>query len=58
MSETPRVGAFAIVPAAIKLDQWLLAVYASMFAFGFLTIASLSAIDLLEVITLRNLGKR
>jgi cellulose synthase/poly-beta-1,6-N-acetylglucosamine synthase-like glycosyltransferase len=52
------LGAFTIVPLAIKLDQWLLAAYASMFAFGFLTIAALSAIDLLEVITLRNLGRQ
>jgi cellulose synthase/poly-beta-1,6-N-acetylglucosamine synthase-like glycosyltransferase len=51
------LGAFAIVPVAIRLDQWLLAAYASMFALGFLTIASLSAMDLLEVITLRNLGR-
>ncbi len=51
------LGALAIVPVAIRLDQWLLAAYASMFALGFLTIASLSAVDLLEVITLRNLGR-
>ncbi len=51
------LGAFAIVPVAIRLDQWLLAVYASMFALGFLTIASLSAVDLLEVMTLRSLGR-
>ncbi len=52
------LGAFAIIPVAVKLDQWLLAVYASMFALGFLTIASLSAVDLLEVMTLRNLGRQ
>ena len=52
------LGAFAIVPLAVTMHQWLLAVYASMFALGFLTLASLSAIDLLEVLTLRNLGRR
>lgn len=52
------LGALAIVPLAIRLDQWLLAVYAGMFALGFLTIASLSVIDLLEVIAFRNLGRR
>ncbi len=52
------LGAFVIVPLAIRLDQWLLAVYASMFALGFLTIASLSAVDLFEVMTLRSLGRK
>jgi cellulose synthase/poly-beta-1,6-N-acetylglucosamine synthase-like glycosyltransferase len=51
-------GALAIVPAAALMEQWLLALYASMFALGFLTVASLSAIDALEVLALRNLGRR
>jgi hypothetical protein len=52
------LGALAIVPLAATLGQWLLAMYASMFALGFLVLASLSAIDLLEVLTFRNLGRR
>jgi len=32
--------------------------YAGMFALGFLVLASLSGIDLLEVLTFRNLGRR
>jgi Glycosyltransferases, probably involved in cell wall biogenesis len=52
------LGALAIVPLAVTMHQWLLAVYASMFALGFLSLAALSAIDLLEVLTLRNLGRR
>jgi Glycosyltransferase like family 2 len=52
------LGALAIVPLAVTLGQWLLAMYAGMFALGFLVLASLSAIDLLEVLTFRNLGRR
>ena len=52
------LAALAIVPLAAALGQWLLAVYAGTFAFGFLTLAMLSAVDLLEVLTLRNLGRR
>ena len=52
------LAALAIVPVAIALDQWVLAVYASMFALGFFAVAALSAIDLLEVMTLRRLGAR
>jgi cellulose synthase/poly-beta-1,6-N-acetylglucosamine synthase-like glycosyltransferase len=51
------LAALAIVPLAATLDQWLLAVYAGIFALGFLTLAMLSAIDLLEVLTFRNLGR-
>jgi cellulose synthase/poly-beta-1,6-N-acetylglucosamine synthase-like glycosyltransferase len=52
------VGALAIVPLAATMHQWLLAVYASMFALGFLALASLSAVDAFEVLTLRNLSRR
>jgi hypothetical protein len=52
------LGALAVVPAALVTQQWLLALYASMFALGFITVASLSAVDALEVLTLRNLGRR
>jgi cellulose synthase/poly-beta-1,6-N-acetylglucosamine synthase-like glycosyltransferase len=52
------LGALAIVPLAGVMHQWLLVLYASMFAIGFLVLATLSAIDALEVLTLRNLGRR
>ena len=52
------VGALAIVPVAIEMHQWLLAIYATMFAFGFLVVALLSMVDLLEVLTFRTLGMR
>jgi cellulose synthase/poly-beta-1,6-N-acetylglucosamine synthase-like glycosyltransferase len=52
------LGALAVVPVAIGMDQWLLAIYATMFALGFLVLASLSVVDLLEVLTLRTLGRR
>ncbi len=52
------LAALAIVPLAVTLGQWLLAVYSGIFAFGLLTLAMLSAIDLLEVLALRNLGRR
>ena len=52
------LGALAIVPVAIGLQQWLLAIYATLFALGFLVVASLSMVDLLEVLTFRTLGTR
>ncbi|MHB8587759.1 MAG: glycosyltransferase [Candidatus Dormibacteraceae bacterium] len=52
------LGALTIVPLAAAMNQWLTAVYASVFALGFLSLASLSAVDALEVLTLRNLGRR
>ncbi len=52
------VGALLIVPFAIAVGQWLVAIYASLFAVGFLTLAVLSAVDFLEVMTLRSLGRR
>ena len=52
------IGALAIIPVAGELHQWLLVLYSSMFALGFLTLASLSAVDALEVLAFRNLGRR
>jgi len=52
------LASLAIVPLAAALGQWLLAAYAGMFALGFLMLALLSAVDLLEVLTFRNLGRR
>src|ERR1700686_222573 len=52
------IGALAIMAVASTYPQWLLVLYSSMFALGFLTLASLSAVDALEVLALRNLGRR
>ncbi|MDQ2923502.1 MAG: glycosyltransferase [Candidatus Dormibacteraeota bacterium] len=52
------MGALALVPLAVAKHQWLPAAYASMFTLGFLTLASLSAVNALEVLALRNLGRR
>jgi cellulose synthase/poly-beta-1,6-N-acetylglucosamine synthase-like glycosyltransferase len=52
------LGAIALVPLAASMQQWLLAFFTSMFALGFLTLASHSAVDTLEVLALRNLGRR
>jgi cellulose synthase/poly-beta-1,6-N-acetylglucosamine synthase-like glycosyltransferase len=52
------ISALAIIPVAGMYHQWLLALYTSMFALGFLTLASLSAVDAFEVLAFRNLGRR
>jgi cellulose synthase/poly-beta-1,6-N-acetylglucosamine synthase-like glycosyltransferase len=49
-------SALAIVPLATQQDQPTLAVYASLFAVGFLVIASLSLVDFLEVLAVRRPG--
>ena len=52
------LAAALIVPFAIGLGQWMVAIYSALFAVGFLTVAVLTAVDFLEVMTLRSLGKR
>ncbi len=52
------LASLALVPVAAVRGQPLIGVYASMFGLGFLVVAGLSAVDLLEVLTLRRLGKR
>ncbi|HLZ94141.1 MAG TPA: glycosyltransferase [Candidatus Dormibacteraeota bacterium] len=52
------VGALALVPLALALGKGLVALYSSIFAIGFLTVATLSLVELLEVMTLRRLGLR
>ncbi|TMC73485.1 MAG: glycosyltransferase [Chloroflexi bacterium] len=52
------VAALMIASIAIYSHQSLVAIYACLFALGFLTLTSLSAIDFLEVVTLRGLGHR
>ena len=51
-------ASLAIVPVAITSHQLVVAIYASLFALGFFTVSGLSAIELLEVLTLRSLGRR
>jgi hypothetical protein len=51
-------GSLTMVPFAVAQAQWLVAVYASLFALGFLTVAGWTAVDFLEVVTLRSLGRR
>ena len=52
------VGSLTMVPFAAAQGQWLVAIYSSLFALGFLTVAALTAVDFLEVVTLRSLGRR
>jgi cellulose synthase/poly-beta-1,6-N-acetylglucosamine synthase-like glycosyltransferase len=52
------LATLALVPFALARGQLLIAVYSSMFATGFLVVAALSAVDFLEVLTLRRLGAR
>jgi cellulose synthase/poly-beta-1,6-N-acetylglucosamine synthase-like glycosyltransferase len=52
------LAALALVPFALASGQLLIAVYSSMFAAGFVVVAALSAVDFLEVLTLRRLGAR
>lgn len=51
-------AALTMVPFAAGQEQWLVAIYSGLFALGFLTVAGLTAVDLVEVVTLRNLGRR
>ncbi|MEA2644066.1 MAG: hypothetical protein QOG08_1092 [Chloroflexota bacterium] len=52
------IASVTMVPFALAQGQWLVAVYSSLFALGFLTVAGLTAVDLLEVVTLRRVGRR
>ncbi len=47
------VAALAIVAPGVAAGLWLVAMYSFLFAVGFITVAALSAVDLLEVVTLR-----
>ena len=44
------IGALVLVPVALAVEQPLIAVYAGMFAVGFLVVATLSLVDFLEVV--------
>ena len=52
------LSAVAIVPVALAASQYLVAIYSSLFAVGFLAVAALSLVDLLQVVTLRRMGRR
>lgn len=52
------VGTLAILPFAIAMDQSLLAIYSGVFAAGFLTVAALSLVDFVKVLSLRRVGRR
>jgi hypothetical protein len=52
------VAALAMVPFALALGKGVIALYSSIFAIGFITVAALSLVELLEVITLRRVGRR
>ncbi len=52
------VAALAMVPFALALGKGLIALYSSIFAIGFVTVAAMSVVELLEVITLRGVGRR
>jgi cellulose synthase/poly-beta-1,6-N-acetylglucosamine synthase-like glycosyltransferase len=52
------LASLSIVPVAVASHQGVVAIYASLFALGFFTVSGLSAIELLEVLTLRSLGRR
>ncbi|MFI5282984.1 MAG: glycosyltransferase [Candidatus Dormibacterales bacterium] len=49
--------AAGVVPFAVSMNQGFMAVFAAVFACGFLLLATLSAVELLKVLTLRRLGK-
>jgi len=51
-------AALAMVPLALALGKGVIALYAAIFAIGFVTVAAFSVVELLEVITLRGLGRR
>jgi len=52
------VGALALAPLALASGHGLIALYSSVFALGFLALVTLSVVDLVEVLALRNLGWR
>ena len=52
------IGTLAIVAAALITDQDLIALYASIFAIGFLVVSGLSAVEYIEVAAPRRLSGR
>jgi cellulose synthase/poly-beta-1,6-N-acetylglucosamine synthase-like glycosyltransferase len=52
------IGAASLVPVALTTGHGLIGLYSSVFAIGFLSLATLSALEVLQVFALRNLGRR
>src|SRR5713226_7048787 len=52
------LAALSIAPAALAADQLFVAIYSCLFAVGFLSVAALSGVEVLEVFALRRLGRR
>jgi hypothetical protein len=52
------VGAALIAVEAVRLQVWLLALYASLFAAGLLAVAAWSLVQSLQVVTLRAFGRQ
>lgn len=52
------LGALAIVVFALMSDQGLIAIYAAVFALGFLMVSLLSGVEYLEVASLHLVGRR
>ena len=52
------LGSLALAPVALLMGNRIIALYSFVFAAGFLAVATLSTVEFLEVLTLRNLGKR
>ncbi len=51
-------GALTLAPLALGSGKALIGLYSTVFALGFLTLATLSTVEVLEVFALRNLGRR
>jgi cellulose synthase/poly-beta-1,6-N-acetylglucosamine synthase-like glycosyltransferase len=52
------VAALALVPFALALGKGVIALYTTIFAIGFVTVAAFSLLELLEVMALRSFGRR
>jgi cellulose synthase/poly-beta-1,6-N-acetylglucosamine synthase-like glycosyltransferase len=50
-------GMLALALLAFNAGQWLLAAYALLFGFGFLFLGGLAAVQAIQVLTLRRLGR-
>ncbi len=51
-------GALILVPPAIASGRFLIGLYSSVFAIGFLALVTISLVEVVEVFALRNLGRR
>jgi cellulose synthase/poly-beta-1,6-N-acetylglucosamine synthase-like glycosyltransferase len=58
METVAGLGALATVPLALNSAEGGVAVYATLFAVGFLMVAALSTVEFFEILTLRRLGAR